>query len=449
MKPDISYARNGDVALAYQILGDGPNDLLLLIGYLSNLEYAWEYPSMAAFLTRLRHGRRLILMDRRGSGLSDPFPPNQAPPLETLTDDVRAVLDAAGSARTALLGVWDGCLVATLFAATYPDRVTSLMLFSGNPHGTLDEETSWGWTPEQWDEWLGTIRQGWGTRAWVVANARWQAPSLMDDPEELDRWIAFSRLSGSPSSAEAVLRLESETDIRPILPTVRVPTLVLSRSGDQAQPIEGGRYLAEKIPNARFVELPGDDALPWIGDVGSLFTAIESFLAERSHPAASFERRLATVLFTDIVASTERSRSLGDGVWKRMLEQHNAILRRGIQRHGGREIGTWGDGFFATFEGPAAATRCAVAAATEVRALGLELRAGVHTGEVETIDAEIGGIGVTIGARIAALAGPSEVLVSSTVKDLTAGSQLVFEDAGEHGLKGLPDRWRLYRVAGG
>jgi class 3 adenylate cyclase len=237
-----------------------------------------------------------------------------------------------------------------------------------------------------------------------------------------------------------------DTDIRHILPTVRVPTLVLSRTGDQAQPIEGGRHIASKIPGARFVELPGNDAVPWVGDAESVLSEIERYLDQSPGQASGSERRLGTVMFTDIVSSTERSAEFGDLVWKQMLEEHHAILRRAIQHHGGREIATWGDGFFATFDGPAAAARCAVTAATEVRALGLEIRAGVHTGEVETIDEGIGGIGVTIGARIAALAGPSEVLVSSTVKDLTAGSQLIFEDAGEHGLKGVPDRWRLYRV---
>jgi len=446
MKPDVHYVRNAGVALAYQVIGDGPTDLFVAIGYLSNLEYAWEVPSNAGFFRRLAAPRRLILMDRRGSGLSDRFSPADAPPQETLVEDVRAVLDAAGSARTAILGLWDGCMTATLFAAAYPERVTSLILFSAYPAGLGPEDLPGGWDEEQWEEWLTSIRLGWGTRAWTVQNLRWQCPTVLEDPDMIEQWIAFARLSASPSSAEAVLRIEKDTDIRHILPTVRVPTLVLTRTGDQAQPIEGGRYIASKISGARFVELPGNDAAPWVGDAESVLSEIERYLDKSPGQASSSERRLGTVLFTDIVSSTERSAELGDLVWKQMLEEHHVILRRAIQRHGGREIGTWGDGFFATFDGPAAAARCAVTAAREVRPLGLELRAGVHTGEVETIDEEIGGIGVTIGARIAALAGPSEVLVSSTVKDLTAGSQLIFEDAGEHGLKGVPDRWRLYRV---
>jgi class 3 adenylate cyclase/alpha-beta hydrolase superfamily lysophospholipase len=446
MKPDIQYARNGGAALAYQVVGDGPADILLVIGYTSNLAYAWEYPSMAAFLERLARGRRLILMDRRGSGLSDPFPPRQAPPLETLADDIRAVLDAAGSARTSLLGLWDGCLVATLFAATYPDRVSALVLFSANPYGTLDDETPWGWTPGQWEEWLNTIRQGWGTRAWVVANARWQAPSLMDDPEELERWIAFSRLSASPSSAEAVLRLETHTDIRPVLPAVRVPTLVLSRTGDQAQPPEGGRYIAERIPNARFIELPGDDALPWIGDVESVLIEIESFVSKRTGSSANSDRRLATVLFTDIVGSTDLLTELGDAAWRSRLAKHDDVTKHEIDRAAGRYVDSTGDGVLATFDGPAAAVRCAQRISEALGSLGIRIRAGVHTGELELDGTNVRGIAVHIGARVMSLAGPSEVLVSSTVRDLTAGSGLVFEDAGEHDLKGVPGRWHLYRA---
>jgi class 3 adenylate cyclase len=446
MKPDVHYVRNAGVALAYQVIGDGAADLFVAIGYLSNLEYAWEIPSNASFFRRLATSRRLILMDRRGSGLSDRFSPSDAPPQETLVEDVRVVLDAAGSARTAILGLWDGCMTATLFAATFPERVTSLILFSAYPAGLRPEDLPGSWDEEQWENWLASVRVGWGTRAWQVQNLRWQCPTVLEDPDMLEQWIAFARLSASPSSAEAVLRIEKDTDIRHILPAVRVPTLVLTRTGDQAQPVEGGRYIASNIPEARFVELPGNDAVPWVGDAKSVVSEIEQYLDQSPGRASDSERRLGTVLFTDIVGSTERSAELGDVVWKQMLEEHHATLRAAILRHGGREIATWGDGFFATFAGPAAAARCAMAAVRGTRTLGLEIRAGVHTGEVETIDEEIGGIGVTIGARIAALARPSEVLVSSTVKDLTAGSHLVFEDAGEHELKGVPDRWRLYRA---
>ena len=449
MKPDVHYVRNGDVALAYQVIGDGPADLFVTIGYLSNLEYAWEIPSNAAFFRRLAAARRLILMDRRGSGLSDRFSPSDAPPQETLVEDVRVVLDAAGSARTALLGLWDGCMTATLFAATYPERVTSLILFSASPAGSVSEDLPGNWDEDEWEEWLASVRHGWGTRAWTVQNLRWQGPSMLEDPDLLEQWIAFSRLSASPSSAEAVLRIEKDTDIRHILPAVRVPTLVLARTGDQAQPIEGGRYIAAKIPGARFVELPGNDAAPWVGDSGSVLSEIEQYLEQSSGRALGSERRLGTVLFTDIVGSTEHLAGMGDAAWRVRLAEHDRIAKELIQWSGGDYINTTGDGFLATFNGPAAAVRCALAVGETVRPLGLEVRAGVHTGELETEGNDVRGMAVHIGARVMSLAQPSEVLVSSTVKDLAAGSGIVFEDRGEHELKGISDPWHLYRAVSG
>jgi class 3 adenylate cyclase len=449
MKPDVHYVRNGGVALAYQVVGDGPADLFVVIGYLSNLEYAWEIPSNAAFFRRLAASRRLILMDRRGSGLSDRFSPSDAPPQETLVEDVRVVLDAAGSARTALLGLWDGCMTATLFAATYPERVTSLILFSAYPAGSVTEDLPGQWGEDQWEEWLASVRLGWGTRAWTVQNLRWQGPSMLEDPALLEQWIAFSRLSASPSSAEAVLRIEKDTDIRHILPAVRVPTLVLTRTGDQAQPIEGGRYIAAKIPGARFVELPGDDAAPWVGDADSVLSEIELYLEQSSGRAFGSERRLGTVLFADIVGSTEHLAGMGDAAWRERLAEHDRIAKEKIERSGGDYINTTGDGFLATFSGPAAAVRCALAVGDAMRSLELEVRAGVHTGELEIAGKDIRGMAVHIGARIMSLAQPSEVLASSTVKDLAAGSGIVFEDWGEHELKGIPDPWHLYRVLSG
>lgn len=447
MKPDVHYVRNGEVALAYQLVGDGPTDLFVAIGYVSNLEYAWEIASNAAFFRRLAATRRLILMDRRGSGLSDRFSPSDAPPQETLVEDLRVVLDAAGSAKTALLGLWDGCLTATLFAATYPERVSSLILFSATPTAEVTEELPGNWDEDTWEEWLASVRLGWGTRAWTVQNLRWQGPSVLEDPDLLEQWIALARLSASPSSAEAVLRIEKDTDIRHILPAVRVPTLVLTRTGDQANPIEGGRYIASKIPNARFVELPGNDAAPWVGDAESALSEIEQFLQQQGSGRASGpERRLGTVLFADIVGSTEHLAGMGDAAWRERLAEHDRIAKQLIQRSGGDYINTTGDGFLATFNGPAAAVRCALAVGQAVRPFELEVRAGVHTGELEIGGSDIRGMAVHIGARVMSLAQPSEVLVSSTVKDLTAGSGIVFEDRGEHELKGVPDRWHLYRV---
>ncbi len=445
MKPDVSYVRNGDVSLAYQVVGSGSHDLLLVSGFVSNLEYAWEYPSLSRFLSRLAEMSRLILTDRRGSGLSDRF--REAPPQETMLGDLEIVLDEVGSAKATLFGLWDGCETSTLFAAMNPERVSSLILFTASAAQRPAEDYPWAWSDEYWEEWLASIRDGWGTRAWVVKNARWMGPGMLDSPDELERWIAYTRLAASPSSAEAVMRNSSDTDIREILPIVRTPTLVLHRVGDQIEPIEAGRYVAAKMPNARLVELAGDDGIPWIGDTEAVLREIRTFLDESvDHP--STDRRLATVLFTDIVGSTQHAAMVGDVGWSELLGEHHRRTREELDRFEGVEVDAAGDGVLATFDGPARAVRCARAIAERVRDLGIEIRAGVHVGEIERVDTQIRGIAVHIGARVASLAGPGEILVSSTVKDLVAGSGLAFEDRGEHELKGVPDRWRLYRVVG-
>ena len=277
MRPDLHYTRNGDIALAYQVVGDGPRDVLLVSGYLSNLEYAWMYPSMARFLRRLAGFSRLILTDRRGSGLSDRV--WNPPPIETTLADVEAVLDAVGSAKTTLIGLWDGCLTSTCCtAATHPDRVASLVLFGSSPAQMASADYPWGWTRAPGTSGLRSIREGWGTRAWVVRNARWMGPGMLDDPAELEHWIAYTRLAASPSSAEAVMRVHMDTDIRQVLPVVQAPTLVLHRTGDQVEPIEAGRYVAAKIPGARFVELAGHDGIPWLGDADAVLREIEAFV---------------------------------------------------------------------------------------------------------------------------------------------------------------------------
>jgi len=444
MRPDVRYARNGDVALAYQVVGDGPQDVLLVSGFLSNIEYAWMYPSFARFLTRLSGFSRLIMMDRRGSGLSDRM--REQPTIETSISDLEAVLDEVGSPRTTLFGLWDGCLTAIIFAATHPDRVASLVLFGSSPAQTPRDDYPWAWSEEHWAEWLASIREGWGTRAWVVRNARWMGPSMLDDPDELEHWITYIRFSAGPSSAESVMRQDKDTDVRRVLSVVQAPTLVLHRTGDQVEEINAGRYVASKIPGARFVELAGVDGIPWLGDAGAVLDEVERFVAGLGGSHLTEDRRLATVLFTDIVGSTEHLVSLGDTAWRRRLAEHDAIVRRNIDRRSGRFLGSAGDGVLAMFDGPAAAVRCAQQITDELRPLGLEVRAGAHTGEVELRGGGVHGVAVHIGARIAALAGPSEVLVSSVVRDLTAGSGLTFEDAGEHELKGIPDRWRLFRV---
>jgi class 3 adenylate cyclase len=445
-KPEVHYARNGEVSLAYQVVGDGPRDLLLVSGFVSNLEYAWEYPSLARFLSRLADISRLILTDRRGSGLSDRF--RDAPPQETMVRDLEIVLDEVGSPTTILLGLWDGCETSVLFAATHPERVSSLILMTASAAQRQAEDYPWAWSEEEWEEWLASIKSGWGTRAWVVKNARWMGPSMLADSEELDRWISYTRLAASPSSAEAVLRTSSNTDIREILPVVRTPTLIIHRLGDQIEPIEGARYVAARMPNARLVELPGDDGIPWLGDTDRLLREVAAFLGTPTEKASA-ARRLGTVLFTDIVGSTTHLTALGDSAWRQRLADHDRLAKDLIERHWGRHVDSAGDGLLAIFDGPAAAVRCAQAIGGALRPLDLEIRAGVHTGEVELDGPRVRGIAVHIGARVMSLAGPGEVLASSTVKDLTAGSGLVFEDAGEHELKGVPDRWRLHRVVDG
>jgi class 3 adenylate cyclase/pimeloyl-ACP methyl ester carboxylesterase len=443
MKPDVQYTRNGDVSLAYQVVGDGARDLLVVSGFVSNLEYAWEYPSLSRFLSRLAETSRLILIDRRGSGLSDRF--REAPTQETMLRDLEIVLDAVGSAKATLFGMWDGCATSMLFAATFPERVASLILFTASAAQKPTEDYPWAWNDEEWAEWLESIRDGWGTRAWVVKNARWMGPGMLDHPDELEAWMTYTRVAASPSSAEAVMRTSSETDIREILPFVRTPTLLLHRVGDQIEPIEGARYMAAKMPNARLVELEGDDGIPWIGKPDAVVREIQTFLGERVQPSPT-DRRLVTVLFTDIVGSTERAATLGDAGWTELLGEHHGRAREELDRFNGVEVDTAGDGFLATFDGPARAVRCARAIGERVRVLGLEIRAGVHVGEIEQVGKDVRGIAVHIGARITALADPNEILVSSTVRDLVAGSGLTFEDAGEHELKGVPGRWRLFRV---
>ena len=439
----MNYVRAEDVSLAYQVVGNGSRDLLLVSGFVSNLEYAWEYPSLARFLSRLAEMSRLILTDRRGSGLSDRF--RDAPSQETMLRDLEIVLDEVGSAKATLLGLWDGCDTSILFAATHPERVSSLILFTASAAQKPAEDYPWAWTDEYWKQWLASISDGWGTRAWVVKNARWMGPSMLDQPQELERWISYTRLAASPSSAEAVMRNSSNTDIREILPVVRTPALVLHRVGDQIEPIEAGRYVASKMPNARLVELQGDDGIPWIGDAEAVLREIQAFLGE-SVQRTSTDRRLATLLFTDIVGSTQRLAAEGDARWRELLAEHDDLARRAVAAHGGRYVESTGDGLLATFDGPAAAVRCAMAVADAVTPMSFEIRAGCHTGEIELTSDHVRGIAVHVGARIAALAGPSEILVSRTVRDLVAGSGLSFEDAGEHELKGVPERWQLYRV---
>jgi class 3 adenylate cyclase len=378
--------------------------------------------------------------------LSDRLSPEDLPPIETLVEDMLVVLDAVGSNRTALFAFSDSACVCSMFAGTYPERTSALALYATAARGLAAPDFPWQWTEAEWDEYFEEMRRDWGTRAYAAKAVPWFNPSLTNDDRTIDWWARNMRLSASPSSAVAIERIWHEIDIRAILPTIRVPTLVMHRIDDAIEDVEAGRDIASRIPGARFIELPGGDNAPWAGDQDAVLSEVEGFLHHVREEEAELDRVLATVLFTDIVGSTKRAAELGDRAWHELLERHHSEVRTQLARYHGVEIDTAGDGFFATFDGPARAVRCAQAIVEAVRALELEVRVGVHTGEVETIDRKVGGIAVNIGARVGGMAGPSEVLVSSTVKDLVAGSGLVFQDRGEHALKGIPDRWHLYGV---
>ena len=439
MDPKTEYARSGDVHIAYQVVGQGPLDLVYVPGWVSHVEQAWEEPTLARFLCRLSSFSRLIVFDKRGTGLSDRVPDDKLPTLEQRMDDLRAVMDAAGSERAAVFGVSEGGNLCALFAATYPERTTSLVMFGCFAKRIWSPDYPWAPTPEQRQQEYELVERELGN---LMDLARY-VPSKIGDQAFARHLTAYMRSAASPGAAVALLRMNTQIDIRLVLPTIRVPTLVIHRTGDRDAHVEEGRWLAARIPGARFVELPGDDHLPWVGDQDAILDEIQEFLTGiRQSP--ELDRALATVLFTDIVGSTQLAARLGDRAWQALLEQHHALVRRELDRFRGREVDTAGDGFFATFDGPARASRCACSIRDAVRQLGIEVRAGVHTGEVELTGEKIGGIAVHIGARVAATARASEVLVSSTVKDLVAGSGIGFTDRGIHELKGIPGEWHLF-----
>jgi pimeloyl-ACP methyl ester carboxylesterase len=441
MEPQTRYARSEDLHIAYQVVGAGPRDLVLVPPFVSHIEHYWENPLVSRFLTRLASFSRLILFDKRGTGLSDRVPPDRLPTLEQRMDDVRAVLDAAGSQRAALFGPSEGGPMSALFAATHPQRTSALILYGTFASSIRDAAYPWAMDPKERDKVIQAISDRWGQGTYVDL----LAPSLAGDERFRNWWARLERLGASPGAAMALRRMNGQIDIRQTLSAIRVPTLVLHRSGDLDTSIEEGRYLAAHIPGARFVDLPGADHLPWVGDQDTLLDEVQEFLTG-TRPAAEPDRVLATVVFTDIVASTERAAELGDRRWRDLLFSHHAIVRRELERFRGREVKTVGDGFLATFDGPARAVRCACAIRDGVGGLGLSIRAGLHTGECELIGDDVGGIAVHIGARVAATARAGEVLVSSTVKDLVVGSGIQFVDRGSHRLKGVPGSWRLFAV---
>ena len=438
MSPEIRYADSGGINIAYSVLGEGPLDLLFVGGALTNLAVLWEEPNYRRFCERLASFARLILFDKRGMGLSERV---QIGTLEERMDDVRAVMDAAGSERAALLGVSEGGPMSILFAATHPERTRALLLCGAEVKEERTDDWPWGEaTRAEFEESMPTIGERWGKGLALG----YFMPSRKDD-EELQAW--FGRLqmqSASPREAETFMRMAFEIDVRDVVAAVNVSTLVLHRIGDLVCNVENGRWLARNIEGARLVELPGADHAPWI-DADEILAEIQEFLTGVREPAEP-DRVLATVLFTDIAKSTDRAHSLGDRRWRDLLERHNDIVRRDLERFRGREVDTAGDGFFATFDGPARAIRCARSIVENVRGLGLEVRAGLHTGECELSGASVRGIAVHTGARVASFAEGGEVLVSSTVRDLVAGSGIEFADRGVHELKGIPGEWRLFAV---
>jgi pimeloyl-ACP methyl ester carboxylesterase/class 3 adenylate cyclase len=437
--PQTRYAKSGDVHLAYQVVGEGPRDLVLVPGWVSHLEYEWEEPYFARFLRRLASFSRLILLDRRGTGLSDRV--SALPSLEQRMDDVRAVMDAAGSERAAILGISEGGPMAMVFAATYPDRVSALVLCATFARLTQGPDYPIGVPRQIFEAFIERMRESWGRGATVDGFA----PSLAADERFRQTWGRMERFAVSPAGFEALMRIVGETDARDILSVIRVPTLVVHRSRDRIVRVEQARYMAERIAGAKYVELPGDDHFPWAGD-DAVLDEIEEFLTGSRHAVES-DRVLATVLFSDIVGSTEHAARIGDRRWRELLEGYLALVRRELVRFRGREIDTAGDGVLASFDGPARAIRCACAIRAGVPPLGIEVRMGLHTGECTVIGYKVGGIAVHIGARIADAAKAGEVLVSATVKDLVAGSGIAFEPRGVRALKGVPGEWALYAVS--
>ena len=457
IQPKTSYAHNGDVNIAYQVIGDGPLDLLFIPPFVSHLDLFWAAPETAAFFNRLASFSRLILFDKRGTGLSDPV--SGVATLEERMEDVRAVLDACGSQRAAIFGLSEGGPMSLLFAATYPERTTALITFGS--FAKLLPAPHYFWERREGVPYAEDVRERvertWDqTRAFTDAlENRWgegealalYVPSIAGDANAQRMLGMFERAAASPAMVHALLQFNNEVDVTQVLPVIGVPTLVLHRTDDLV-PVEYGRYLAEHVPGARFVELAGNDHMPWIGDSDSVLDEVEQFLTG-GRRGAEPDRVLATVLFTDIAGSTARAAELGDRRWSELLEAHHSRVRALISRYGGREVDTAGDGFLATFDGPTRAIRCAEEITADVRAIGLEVRAGVHTGEIVLAGDDVRGIAVHVGARIAALARAGEVLVSSTVRDLVVGSGLRFNDRGLHSLKGVSDDWHLLAVANG
>jgi pimeloyl-ACP methyl ester carboxylesterase len=435
---DIGFARSGDVNVAYHVVGDGPVDIVYVQGAWSHMEVQWELPAYRRFCERLGEFARVIRFDKRGMGMSDRVP--GATPLDVRMDDIRAVMDAVGSESAALIGESEGGPLSMLFAAAHPERTTGLILMGAEVRERKDDEWPWGEsTEEEFEASMASIDEFWGKPGRFM---EFLTPSQEITPWLRDWMARVQRNANTPSGEAAFMRMAFDIDVRDIASSIHIPTLVIHSEGDLICHVENGRYLAREIPGSRYVELPGADHVPWF-QPEPVVSEVREFLTGH-RVAATPDRYLATVLFTDIVGSTDRAAEVGDGPWRELLELHNTVLRSQIDRFRGVEVNTAGDGFLATFDGPARAIQCAQEIHHQVNAVGLEVRAGVHTGEIERLGDDVAGIAVHIGARIAGLAAPNEVLVSRTVKDLVAGSGIKFEDRGEHTLKGVPDQWHVY-----
>jgi pimeloyl-ACP methyl ester carboxylesterase len=437
MTPETRYAKSGDVNIAYQVVGEGPRDLILVPGWMSNIEVFWDEPAVARFLRRLASFSRLILFDKRGTGLSDRL--SDLPDLETRMDDVRAVMDAVGSERATLCGYSEGGVMCMLFSATYPARTAALITIGSFARQKPGPGYPWGRSQEQQDQFLDTIQKDWGGPVGLDL----RAPTIAHDERVRQWWARFLRMSASPAAALALTRMNYEIDVRHVLPAIHVPSLLLHAVGDMLIDVHASRYMVERIPGAKLVELPSKDHLPWGTDADAILDEIEEFLTGERHGPEP-DRILATILFIDIVDSTDRAAELGDQRWRDLLESFYGVVRRELPRFRGVEVGTAGDGLLATFDGPARGVRCARSVADAVLPLGIKVRTGLHTGECEIIEDNVGGIAVHTAARVATLALPGEVLVSHTVKDLVAGSGIRFESRGTHTLRGVPGEWPLF-----
>jgi pimeloyl-ACP methyl ester carboxylesterase/class 3 adenylate cyclase len=442
-QPSTQYARRGDVNIAYQVVGEGPIDLLFAPGFISHVDLLWTEPMATSFFRRLASFSRLIIFDKPGTGASDPVA--RVPTLEERVEDMRTVLHAAGSERAALFGISEGGPMSALFAATYPDRIQTLVLYGSYANGepTLGEDPERQGESQEAAERIEHMVDHWGEGTAIDIFA----PSIAGSLAMRSAYALFERAAASPAMVRALIEAARQVDVSAILPTIGIPTLVLHRTGDVPIPVEAGREIAEAVPGAQYVEFAGDDHVPWVGDSEPILEEVEEFITGTRHVAEP-ERVLATVMFTDIVGSTERAAQLGDRRWRELLERHDVLVRAHLELFDGREVKTTGDGFLAAFDGPAKAIRCASAINQEVGKLGIVTRAGVHTGECEQRGDDLGGLAVHIGARVGAKAKDGEVLVSSTVKELVVGSGIEFEDRGCETLKGVPEEWRLFAVSG-